>query len=89
MTYAKEWPYYSKKKNEQIHIMTLSYYSSKSIFFKAGCVRSKHEKQSQNSRETAKCEPYEFAQVNTISLVWQLLSSILISDSEKCLNTMF
>ena len=43
MTYTKEWPYYSKK-NEQIHIMTLSYYSNKSIFFKADCVRSKHGK---------------------------------------------
>ena len=50
MAYAKEWPYYSKK-NEQIHIMTLSFYSNKSIFFKAGCVRSKHEKHSQDSRE--------------------------------------
>ena len=43
MTYAKEWPYYSIK-NEQIHTMTLSYYSNKSIFFVADCVRSKHEK---------------------------------------------
>ena len=41
--YAKEWPYYSKK-NEEIPIMTFSYYSSKSVFFKADCVRSKHEK---------------------------------------------
>ena len=53
MTYAKKWPYYSKK-NEQIHIITLSYYSSKSIFFKADYVRSKHEKQSQNSRENCR-----------------------------------
>ena len=53
MTYAKEWPYYSKK-NEQIHIMTLSYYSNKSIFFKAGSVRSKHEKQPQDSRENCR-----------------------------------
>ena len=53
MTYAKEWPYYSKK-NEQIHIMTLSYYSNKSIFFKADCVRSKHEKHSQDSRENCR-----------------------------------
>ena len=52
-TYAKEWPYYSKK-NEQTHIMTLSYYSRKSIFFKADCVRSKHEKQSQNYRENCR-----------------------------------
>ena len=66
MTYAKDWPYYSKK-NEQIHIMTLSYYSNKSIFFKANCVRSKHEKDSQE--KTAECEPYEFAKVNTIALI--------------------
>ena len=31
MAYAKEGPYYSKK-NEQIDIMTLSFYSNKSIF---------------------------------------------------------
>ena len=49
-TYAKEWPYYSKT-NEQIHIMTLGYYSNKSIFFKADCVRSKREKHLQDSRE--------------------------------------
>ena len=42
------------KKNEQIHIMTLSYYSNKSIFFKADCVRSKHEKHSQDSRENCR-----------------------------------
>ena len=53
MTYAKEWPYYSKK-NEQIHIMILSYYSNKSLFFKADCVRSKHEKHSQDSRENCR-----------------------------------
>ena len=53
MTYAKEWPYYSKK-NEQIHIITLSYYSNKSTFFKADCVRSKHEKHSQDSRESCR-----------------------------------
>ena len=49
MMYAKEWPYCSKK-NEQIHIMTLSYYPNKSIFFKADRVRSKHEKHSQDSQ---------------------------------------
>ena len=48
VTYAKEWPYYSKK-NEQIHIMTLSYYSNKSIFLKPDCLRLKHEKHSQDS----------------------------------------
>ena len=42
------------KKSEQIHIMTLSYYSNKSIFFKADCVRSKHEKHSQDSRENCR-----------------------------------
>ena len=47
--------------------MTLSYYSNKSIFFKANCVRSKHEKDSQE--KTAECEPYEFAKVNTIALI--------------------
>ena len=44
------------KKNEQIHIMTLSYYSNKSIFFKADCVRSKHEKHSQDSRENCRVQ---------------------------------
>ena len=53
MTYAKEWPYYSKI-NKQIYIMTLSYYSNKSIFLKADCVRSKHEKHSQDSRENCR-----------------------------------
>ena len=47
--------------------MTLSYYLNKSIFFKANCVRSKHEKDSQE--KTAECEPYEFAKVNTIALI--------------------
>ena len=50
MTYAKEWPCYSKK-NHQIHLMTLSYYSDKSIFFKIDYVRSKCEKHSQDSWE--------------------------------------
>ena len=35
--------------------------------------------------KTAECEPYEFAKVNTIALV----SSILITNSEICLNTTF
>ena len=47
--------------------MTLSYYSNKSIFFKANCFRSKHEKDSQE--KTAEYEPYEFAKVNTIALI--------------------
>ena len=51
--------------------MKLSYYSNKSISFKAHCVRSKHEIHSQDSQE--------FAKVNTIALIWQLLSSILIT----------
>ena len=67
--------------------MTLSYYLNKSIFFKANCVRSKHEKDSQE--KTAECEPYEFAKVNTIALVWQPLLSILITNSEIRLNTTF
>ena len=50
MTYAKEWRNYSEK-NEQIDLMTLGYYSNKTIFFKEDCVRSKHEKRSQDSRE--------------------------------------
>ena len=41
--FFKNFVLYSKK-NEQIHIMTLGHYSNKSIFFKAECVRSKHEK---------------------------------------------
>ena len=45
------------KKNEQIHIMTLGYCSNKSIFFKADCVRSKHEKHSQDSRENCRVQP--------------------------------
>ena len=28
--------------------------------------------------KAAECEPYEFAKVNTIALIWQLLSSMLI-----------
>ena len=36
MTYAKELSYYSKK-NEQIDLMTFSYYSNNSIIFKADC----------------------------------------------------
>ena len=51
--YAKERPYYSKT-NEQIHILTLTYDSDKSIFFQADCVRSKHEKHLQNSRENCR-----------------------------------
>ena len=31
-------------------------------------------------KKTADCEPYEFAKVNTIALIWQLLSSILITE---------
>ena len=53
MTYAKEWPYYSKR-NKQIHIMTLSYYSNKSIFFKVDYVRSKREKHLQDSQENCR-----------------------------------
>ena len=53
MEYAKEWSYYNKK-NEQIHIMTLSFYSNKSIFVKADCVRLKHEKHSQDSQENCR-----------------------------------
>ena len=69
MTYAKEWPYYSKK-NGQIRIMTLSYYSNKSISFKADCVRLKHEKKNRRIlKKTAECEPYEFAKANTIALI--------------------
>ena len=49
MTYAKEWPYYSKK-NKQIHIVTLNYYSN---------VRSKHENIHKILEKTADCEPYE------------------------------
>ena len=49
--------------------MTLSYYSNKSRFFKAGCVRLKHEKHSQDSKKTAECQPYEFAKVNTIAVI--------------------
>ena len=51
--YAKEWHYYSNT-NYQIHIMTLSYYSNKLTFFKADCVRSKHEKHSQDSQENCR-----------------------------------
>ena len=40
-------------------------------------------------KKTAECEPYEFYKVNTIALIWQLLSSILIINSEICLNTTF
>ena len=29
--------------------------------------------------KTAECETYEFAKVTTIALIWQLLSSILIT----------
>ena len=39
-------------------------------FLKADCVRSKHEKHSQDSRENCQVQ-------NTIALIWQLLSSIL------------
>ena len=43
-------------KTEQIHVMTLSYYSNKSIFFKADRVRSKNEKHSQDSRENCRVQ---------------------------------
>ena len=67
MTYAKEWPYYSKK-NEQIHIMTLSFYSKKSIFFKADCVIDRNMENIHSIlKKTAECEPY--AKVNTIALI--------------------
>ena len=78
MTYAKEWPYYSKK-NEQIHIMTLSYYWNKSIFSKADCVRSNTKNIHKILEKTAECEPYQFAKVNKIAFIWKLLSSILIT----------
>ena len=55
VTYAKEWPYYSKK-NEQIHIMTLSYYSNKSIFLKPDCLGLKHEKNSQDSQKNRRVQ---------------------------------
>ena len=29
-------------------------------------------------KKTAECKPYEFAKANTIALIWQLVSSILI-----------
>ena len=70
MTYAKAWPYYSKK-NEQI-VLDLNMKNIRKILEK-----------------TAECDPYEFAKVNTIALVWQLLSSILTTNSEICLNTTF
>ena len=44
------------KKNEQIHMMTLNYYSNKSIFFKVDCVKSKHEKHLQDSRENCRVQ---------------------------------
>ena len=50
MTHAKEWPYYSKKKRANSHNGT-ELLLEQAKFFKADCVRSKHEKQSQNSRE--------------------------------------
>ena len=79
MAYAKEWPYYSKE-NQQIHIMTLSFYSNKSIFVKADCVRSKHEKHSQDSQENCQVRTIWTCQVkNAIALIGQLLSSILIT----------
>ena len=43
-----------QQENEQTQIMRLSYYSNKSMLFKAGCVRSKHEKHSQDSRENCR-----------------------------------
>ena len=68
MTQAKEWPYYSKK-NEQIHIMTLSYYWNKSIFSKADCVRSNTKNIHKILEKTAECEPCEFAKVNKIAFI--------------------
>ena len=32
--------------------------------------------------KTVDCKPYEFAKINTIALIWQLLSAILITNSE-------
>ena len=50
------------EKNDQIHIMTLSYYSNKSIFFIADCVRSKHEKHSQDSPENCRVRTIRICQ---------------------------
>ena len=78
MTYAKEWPYYSKK-NEQIHIMTLSYYSISQYFLRQTVLDRNMKNIHKILEKAAECEPYEFAKVNTIALIWQLLSSILIT----------
>ena len=68
MTYVKEWPYYSKK-NKQIHIMTLSYYSNKSIFLRQTMLDRNVKNICKILEKTAECEPYEFATVNTIALI--------------------
>ena len=52
------------KKNEQIHIMKFSYYSNMSMFFKADCVRSKHEKHSQDYRENCRVRTIWICQGN-------------------------
>ena len=93
ITYAKERPYYSKK-NEQIHIMTLSYYSNKSIFFKADCVRSKHEKHSQDSRENCRVRTKWICQGNmpehhvikTCSVMKKVLTKYFFTFSIWCKN---
>ena len=78
MTYAKEWPYYGIR-NEQIHIMTLGYYSNKSIFLWQTLLDRNMKNIDRILEKTAECEPYKFSKVNTIALIWHLLSSILIT----------
>ena len=68
MTYAKEWPYYSKK-NEQIHIMTLSYYSISQYFLRQTVLDRNMKNIHKILEKAAECEPYEFAKVNTIALI--------------------
>ena len=38
--------------------------------------------------KTAECKPYEFAKVSTVALIWQLLSSILITKVCQSLDDM-
>ena len=68
MTYAKEWPYYSKK-NEQIHIMTLSYTGISQQFLRQAVLDRNMKNIHRILKETAECEPYEFAKVNTVALI--------------------
>ena len=59
--------------------MTLSYYLKSQYFLKQSVLDRNMKNIHRILKKTAECEPYEFAKVKTVALIWQLLLFILIT----------